>query len=194
MRRISNILKKVVISISSIALIISGINITNINTMTVYADQSQTFRYTGGVQSFTASESGDYRIEAYGASGLRANADLGGLGGKSEATVYLEKNQTIYICVGQEGASGRTGYNGGGYDGGGGATHVAFSNHGTLNNYASVKEDIILVAGGGGGAGASGCQGAGPALPVCLSVGFRCSGAGKLVSREISLPPGPGRL
>ena len=154
MRRVSNILKKVVISISSIALIISGINITNINTMTVYADQSQTFRYTGGVQSFTASESGDYRIEAYGASGLRANAELGGLGGKSEATVYLEKNQTIYICVGQEGASGRTGYNGGGYDGGGGATHVAFSNHGTLNNYASFKEDIILVAGGGGGAGA----------------------------------------
>jgi len=110
---------------------------------------SQTFNYTGGMQSFTAPASGTYTLEVWGAEGGKAyslsqNGLInGGKGGYSSRTVNLTAGQTIYIYVGGEGATHQStgtgviagGYNGGGASsgtntaggggGGGGATHIA---------------------------------------------------------------------
>ena len=96
-------------------------------------------------------------------------------------TIFLNANQTLYVCVGGQGGNGVAlkdsagGYNGGGkgtndkgqglngvYDdeqpetsgGGGGATHIATTliGNGTLVNYVDNKDDVLVVAGGGGGA------------------------------------------
>lgn len=85
----------------------------------------------------------------------------GGKGGYSVGNCLLEANQIIYIVIGGcPGYSQQGGYNGGGCagtfsigegTGGGGATHMAISNHGILPNYKDNKEDILIVAGGGGG-------------------------------------------
>ena len=146
---------------------------------------TQLYSYTGNVQSFTVSQTGYYKLEAWGAQGGSASHSIsddktdvssqidGGKGGYSCGTVYLEKDQTIYIYVGGQGesitASTKSsgyivngGYNGGGnalvvsdsqyyYLGsGGGATHFAFSS-GTLSNLSENKNSVLLVAGGGGG-------------------------------------------
>ena len=145
----------------------------------------ETFEFTNHVQSFTAQYEGYYKLEAWGAQGGNAMHGLnlqkedgdgvidGGKGGYSSGTVYLQKNQTIYVCVGGQGqsitASERNdeetilgGYNGGGnacviqkYDycyfgSGGGATHFALSD-GELSSLSDQKENVLLVAGGGGG-------------------------------------------
>ena len=153
----------------------------------------ETFEFTNQVQSFTAQYEGYYKLEAWGAQGGNAMHGLnlqkedgdgvidGGKGGYSSGTVYLQKNQTIYVCVGGQGQSITPsemydeetipgGYNGGGnayviqkYDycyfgSGGGATHFALSlrGNGVLSDYESKKKDVLLVAGGGGGAYSSG--------------------------------------
>ncbi|MBQ3664593.1 MAG: hypothetical protein II919_00625 [Lachnospiraceae bacterium] len=94
------------------------------------------FDYTGKAQSFTASVSGYYKLEAWGAQGGDTTANdygsthmlpqSGGTGGYSYGTVYLEKGQTIYLAVGGEGkevvsvefseiTAVAGGFNGGGY-------------------------------------------------------------------------------
>ncbi|MEE3405080.1 MAG: glycine rich domain-containing protein, partial [Acutalibacteraceae bacterium] len=137
---------------------------------------TQLYSYTGNVQSFTVSQTGYYKLEAWGAQGGSAAHSIsddktdvssqidGGKGGYSCGTVYLEKDQTIYICVGEQGKSITAstensgeivngGYNGGGnalvvsdsqyyYLGsGGGATHFAFSS-GTLSNLSENKNSV----------------------------------------------------
>lgn len=137
------------------------------------------YSYTGYAQSFTASVSGYYKLEAWGAQGGDTSkngkmvAMLGGRGGYSYGTVYLREGQTIYLAVGGAGGelfqkpSGTTlpgGFNGGSQaladatsntqGSGGGATHFALSlrGNGVLSDYESKKKDVLLVAGGGGGA------------------------------------------
>lgn len=129
---------------------------------------SQTFSYTGSVETFTADVDGLYELEVYGASGGNNIA----LGGYSVGYVELKAGDTLYVCVGGKGADGNTtstsgtsgGYNGGGagggaygtdYNGGGGggATHIATMT-GTLASIGSANLDkILIVAGGGGGYG-----------------------------------------
>lgn len=127
---------------------------------------TNTFNYTGGVQSFTAPASGNYTLKVYGAKGGNDGAGVGGYGGYSTGTVYLTKGQVIYIVAGGAGGSGVSGsgggYNGGGNAGGsgssgagGGATHIATTNRGVLSNYASYTSEVLIVAGGGGGGGNS---------------------------------------
>ncbi|MDE7395435.1 MAG: hypothetical protein K2M95_04890, partial [Clostridiales bacterium] len=97
---------------------------------------------------------------------------VGGKGGYSYGTVTLAKTTTLYVAVGGHGSDrywserktpvigGGGGWNGGGNtishtgSGGGGATHIALSKQGDgqLKNYASNKNDVLIVAGGGGGA------------------------------------------
>lgn len=126
---------------------------------------SQEFKYTGGVQQFTAPTTGNYTFELYGAQGGNDGNGVGGLGGKTTGTLSLLKGQTIYIVVGGQGASAATGngggYNGGGHAGssgssgaGGGATHIA-TKSGTLASLADYPTALLLVAGGGGGGGNS---------------------------------------
>ena len=156
----------------------NGIGIkTEINkTIEIYElpkDSITDFDYTGGEQTYTASKSGIYFIETWGASGgcsltdgKQTCKDIG-YGGYSSGTISLTAGNTLYINVGGKGTDGIRdsdspgGYNGGGngvWDtdddesagGGGGATHIALRT-GLLSTLENYKNDIIMVSGGGGG-------------------------------------------
>ena len=128
----------------------------------IYKGKNKTFGYTGGVQTFTATSTGTYNLEAWGASGgdgLNNNQSLtshGGLGGYSSGEIYLNKGQKIYVYVGGKGSYSTTlgtggGYNGGGYGGpggygGGGMTHFSYS--ATDSDYdrtITIGEDIPIT-------------------------------------------------
>lgn len=130
---------------------------------------TQSFSYTGNVQTFTAPQKGKYELEVWGAQGGQGRNYEGGLGGYSKGTISLNKNQSIYIVVGGEGKSTTSnvsldgGYNGGGglssssrnsyqRGSGGGATHIA-TRTGLLSALSSYKSNVLIVAGGGGGSG-----------------------------------------
>lgn len=136
--------------------------------------KTKTFSYDGTEKTFIVPETGNVKIEAWGAQGASYSDSIhGGYGGYSVGEIYLSKGTTLYINVGGAGSKSTStsnleiagGYNGGGAGhtmtsttgtrtSGGGATSVAFSS-GTL--YAlgqnSKQSDVIIVAGGGGGAG-----------------------------------------
>ncbi|MBO5530694.1 MAG: hypothetical protein J5970_04775 [Bacilli bacterium] len=137
------------------------------------SDNSETvkvdFDYTGNEEVFTAPVTGDYILEAWGASGNTPSASnvTYGYGGYSVGKIHLEEGNKLYINVGGQGVNGISsvsegGYNGGGYgrdysDGrgagsGGGATHIATTS-GLLNELENDIDSIIIVAGGGGGVG-----------------------------------------
>jgi len=135
---------------------------------------SQTFNYTGSMQSFTLTTSGIYKLEVWGARGGTTygfSNTTYGKGGYSVGYKILNAGTTLYICVGGMGGYGGWGvsavggYNGGGnstaYDsgnpytyvgGGGGATHIALVN-GTIQSIGKTTFDQqgLIVAGGGGG-------------------------------------------
>ena len=134
---------------------------------------SKDFDYTGGEQTYTASKSGIYLIETWGASGGCAlnngvtNCTKISYGGYSSGTTFLTAGNTLYLNVGGKGTDGILksnspgGYNGGGYGtwdnsddessgGGGGATHIALRT-GLLSTLENYKNDILVVSGGGGG-------------------------------------------
>lgn len=118
----------------------------------------------GAIHSFTVPNSGYYKLECWGSRGGNLSISTvgnynGGNGGYAKGTVRLTRGTVIYIGVGGQTFNG--GGSGGNYRGddawtygghGGGATHVALSNHGTLPNYSSYQSDVLIVAGGGGGA------------------------------------------
>ena len=120
---------------------------------------SQTFNYTGGIQTYTVPLTGTYRLEVWGGKGGGNDGahGYGGRGGYARGFVYLEQGTTLYIVCG--GGNNNT-YNGGGagnrsaYSGnGGGATHIATMT-GLLSAIGSSNLDkILIVAGGGGGGG-----------------------------------------
>ncbi len=126
------------------------------------------FDYTGSEQTFTAPVSGTYRLETWGAQGGSAYEYSGGYGAYSVGEISLNKGEVICVIVGGagQGTNSHTylsgGYNGGGsanptsdYNeitaSGGGATHIATTNRGTLDKYASYQNELLIVAGGGGG-------------------------------------------
>ena len=128
----------------------------------IYQGKNSTFGYTGGVQTFTAPSTGNYTLEAWGASGgdgVNNNQNLsshGGLGGYSSGDVYLNKGQKLYIYVGGKGVYSSAlgtggGYNGGGHGGpagygGGGMTHFSYSS--TDSDYTktiTTGEDIPIT-------------------------------------------------
>ena len=131
----------------------------------------QEFGYTGGMQSVTIPADGIYKLECYGAQGGTTTHVWvdGGNGGYSCGYKELKKGDTLYVCVGGAGnvvqnTKGTSSYiyNGGGYGrssdtggagagSGGGATHIATTNRGTLSNYNSYRNEVLIVAGGGGG-------------------------------------------
>ena len=121
------------------------------------------YDYTGEEQTFIAPKSGYYKLETWGAQGGSHNSTYyGGYGGYSSGTIYLNKDETIYINVGGQPLNDIGGYNGGGsintdsYNAnygyaGGGATHIA-KKSGLLYTLEDDKNSIIIVSGGGGGA------------------------------------------
>ena len=146
---------------------------------------SKTFTYDGEHrQTFTAPATGWYTLEAYGAQGGNCGTNNGGFGGYATIRYQLTAGRTLYIYVGEQGGSstagGRGGWNGGGkggngcewdahyYNGvagGGGASHIATSEIGSIGSTISEAKTnlningtdpvsgLLLVAGGGGGAG-----------------------------------------
>ena len=106
---------------------------------------AETFAFTGAVQTFAATVSGEYAVELLGASGGKSNVfDLaGGLGAEVSGDVFLTAGEDLTLFVGGQGGSGFLA-------GGGGGGSFVF--HGT---------DVLAVAGGGGGGA---INGGGPGL------------------------------
>lgn len=86
---------------------------------------SVAYSYTGYEQAFTATKSGTYKLEAWGAKGgdseYHQQGRTGGMGGYSYGTVTLSANQTIYITVGGTGDILTAGYPNGGSGGASGS-------------------------------------------------------------------------
>lgn len=121
---------------------------------------AQDFGYTGQVQTFTASQTGKYKVTLNGAAGghEKGKGSLVGTGGYFEGYLNLNAGDVIYIAVGGQGGQNHGGWNGGGQAsnnayGGGGATsaYTQLIGDGQLVNYKDSKQSIIAVAGGGGG-------------------------------------------
>ncbi|MBK9300735.1 MAG: T9SS type A sorting domain-containing protein [Bacteroidetes bacterium] len=126
---------------------------------------SQTFSYTGSMQTFTVPAGiTSVNIDAFGAQGggseacAPPNQEDGGLGGFASGTLSVIPGQVLNIFVGQKptmvpGIGQPGGYNGGGASGqyggaGGGASDVRVG--------GTALGDRVIVAGGGGG-GNTGC-------------------------------------
>ena len=129
-----------------------------------------TYAYTGGSQSFVASRTGMYKLEAWGAQGgSYSSSVVGGKGAYTMGLLELTENETLYVYVGGQGGStnaitntggynggGASGNNAGGYSmGGGGATDFRLVN-GTWNDVTSLRSRIMIAAGGGGNVSAGG--------------------------------------
>ena len=143
-------------------------------------DCETNFDYTGTEQIYTVLKSGYYKLETWGAQGGDAvpydssyKTFIGGYGGYSKGEVYLNKDDSLYINVGEHGKTIQgndnstisASYNGGGLasrtDGhgtysdslgnGGGATHIAKIS-GLLSTLYNKQEFILIVSGAGGGA------------------------------------------
>ena len=134
---------------------------------TVPQGGSQTFNYTGAVQTFTAPVTGAYTLDVYGARGGNITSyyvTSGGLGGRAQGTINLTAGQVINIYVGGQGQDRLGnhpygsctltpgGWNGGGANRsagngspGGGASDIRVGGNALANR--------VIVAGGGGGCG-----------------------------------------
>ena len=83
-----------------------------------------TFSYTGTIQTYTVSVSGNYQLVSIGAAGgSNASGDLGGKAAQIAETIHLSAGTVLYYVVGGVGFNGIGGpaYEGGG---GGGGTFV----------------------------------------------------------------------
>ena len=95
---------------------------------------------SSGIQQWTVPHTGEYRIEAIGASGGYVEDSIiknGGRGVRMIGNFILIKDEIIHILVGQEGKKGETNSK---TAGGGGGTFVVRRNNTPL-----------IIAGGGGG-------------------------------------------
>ncbi len=148
------------------------------------AQNSQTFNFTGGMQTFTVPACiTSITVDVRGAQGANSNDKLltnaiGGQGGRVVGVLAVTPGQVYNIFVGGVGnISGAGGYNGGGIGGtssagsscfggpaagGGGASDIRFGGIALGNR--------IVVAGGGGGSGRDYCNG------TCQPCG--CGGSG----------------
>ncbi len=103
---------------------------------------TETFSYTGGVQTWTVPSSGIYTIEAWGAEGgQHYDGTAGGKGARMRGSFNLTTGQVIKVAVGQMGGQGTGSTNTGG--GGGGGTFVWID--------GASAEPLIAAGGGGGG-------------------------------------------
>lgn len=145
-------------------------------------------RIEGSVQEFTVPETGEYKLEVWGAQGGDARQsnsvstipDSGGKGGYTSAYVTLEKGTKLYVYVGGEGNTntetrsgsfGAGGWNGGGDGGtttaedmpesgagGGGMTHISLVATDKIDSGAGHKFSRDRVLVVAGGGGGAGCR------------------------------------
>ena len=125
------------------------------------------FNYTGYPEKITL-EPGSYVLECWGAQGSNGRLDLNEIGGKGAYTygvIDVKENLTLFVYVGQKGASAAKNiFNGGGMGqySGGGATDFRLINS-SWDDFDSLKSRI-MVAGAGGGAETQEHGGAGGGL------------------------------
>ena len=121
---------------------------------------------TKQVETFTALEDGAYTLECWGAQGMYfppTNPNLyGGKGGYARGMYTMNKEKSIFICVGgyQNGYNNKIPNVGNPGPAGGGATSITTTNRGELSNFNNFRAEVLLVAGGGG------AQDAGEGTPV----------------------------
>ena len=123
------------------------------------------FQYTGDVQTWTAPQTGTYRLETWGAQG-GANTSRyevsGGLGGYASGELTLNEGEELYVYVGGKGTDSfenidgscesiyAGGWNGGG-DGGGTAGPGGGGGSDIRKGSTEISDRIIVAGGGGGG-------------------------------------------
>ena len=123
---------------------------------------SQTFSYTGSVQTFTVPAcKQQVTLQVWGAQGDNATiGGTGGLGGYATGTLAVTPGQVLQIYVG-----GRTGFNGGGHPGPNGSQTsggtIGLDSGGVGGGASDVRTTAalntrVIVAGGGGGGGHAG--------------------------------------
>ena len=165
----------------------------NIKTDADFYQLARKYDFTKNVETFTALEDGTYTLECWGAQG--ANFDngqlklTGGMGGYAKGMYTMNKEQSIFICVGgfQNGYNNKipnvVNYG----PAGGGATSITTTNRGVLSNFNLFRGEVLLVAGGGG------AQDAGEGKPVAGVGGGLSGGDGQGVVRGYGArPDGPG--
>ena len=147
---------------------------------------TQTFNYTGAVQTFTIPVGiTSVNIKAWGAQGnLNAlSASVGGLGGYAEGNLVVTPGQTLFINTGGGATSSiNGGFNGGGAagvnsgcasaqgGGGGGASDVRIT--------ANTLANRVIVGAGGGGAGGNRVAGCGRGTGGGGGAGYYGGGGG----------------
>ena len=125
-----------------------------------YAEEVYSFDYVGDYQKWVVPATGVYRVELWGAQG----GSVGGNGGYTAGSVYLEQGLELYVYVGQSrsNSSGGVSFNGsfssaGGLPGGG-ATDIRLVG-GEWNDFESLKTRIMVAGSGGSGNGKAGAGG-----------------------------------
>ena len=108
--------------------------------------QTNTFDYTGKIETVTVGTAGYYDITADGAQGGEGNSGAGGLGAMASGDVYLAAGAELEIVVGGVGGASHDGA------GGGGGSFVIETNNGS----GAVDIDEVIAGGGGGGSGGAG--------------------------------------
>ena len=149
---------------------------------------------TQSVETFTALEGGTYTLECWGAQGADFDNHItpklyGGKGGYAKGMYTMNKEQSIFICVG----GFQNGYNNKipnvvNYGlAGGGATSITTTNRGVLSEFNNFRGEVLIVAGGGG------AQDAGEGTPKAGVGGGLFGGDGQGVVRGYGArPDGPG--
>ena len=137
-------------------------NITSPLTIEAIDEYQKAYSYTGSTQIFTVPYNGLYKIELWGAQGGGDSSYPGGKGGYTSGEIYLNKDDNLYIYVGQDGSSTKTVYNNGWYTrpysyntssgysySGGGGTDVRVIS-GNWYDFNSIKSRIMVASSGGG--------------------------------------------
>ena len=150
------------------------------------------YDFTQKVETFTALEGGTYTLECWGAQG--ANFDngqvklTGGMGGYAKGMYTMNKEKSIFICVGgfQNGYNNKIPVFGNPGPIGGGATSITTTDRGVLSNFNDHRAEVLLVAGGGG------AQDAGEGKPIAGVGGGLEGGDGQGTGRGWGPRNGPG--
>ena len=108
-----------------------------------------TFDYTGSEQTFTVPCDGEYKVELWGAQGKGTN---GGYGSYTKGNIELLIDNNLYLYIGEVGiaANINRAYGTYGYNGGSGGNYTCYSYHnkgGAYNDYGGGATDIRLVKG-----------------------------------------------
>src|SRR5687767_11231981 len=122
------------------------------------AQVTQTFSYTGSVQTYVVPSCADSIVVDI--SGAEGSTDAGsqgtpGKGGRVQARINVNPGDIIYVYVGGQGTAPTGGFNGGGNGGSGGPTSPGGGGGGAsdLRLNSNLLANRIVVAGGGGGCG-----------------------------------------